>query len=222
MLYSVMQECKNYFTVSCESGRFSIVDGAMKLKRSYKVGQYLRIKGSVLNDGVYRVEKIDGTTVSFLQTDEDYPLWVEPLAAENAYKIGDTVTHNKTRYISRINANVYEPGTDPRWWEEVPGIELETSLNNEDFEGVVYGLAVPASFLQIVKQIKQFQDKQAESSNSGLIKSESFQNYSYTLADNGRGGVAGWKNLFSDDLKPYKKIFGENFDCLEVYSCPHL
>lgn len=45
--------------------------------------------------------------------------WVQPTHAENAYKIGDTATHNNGIYESLINSNTTVPGSDARWWKLV-------------------------------------------------------------------------------------------------------
>ena len=50
---------------------------------------------------------------------EEWPEWVQPTHAGNAYAIGDKVAHNGKRYISQIAANTTEPGSDARWWKEV-------------------------------------------------------------------------------------------------------
>ena len=47
--------------------------------------------------------------------------------AEDAYPMGAKVTHNGERYISQIDANTTEPGTDERWWKKVE----ETEENEE-------------------------------------------------------------------------------------------
>ncbi|MDL2235304.1 hypothetical protein LJC07_04020 [Christensenellaceae bacterium OttesenSCG-928-L17] len=49
---------------------------------------------------------------------DEWPEWKQPTSAETAYSIGAKVTHKEKRYISKINANTTEPGTDARWWEE--------------------------------------------------------------------------------------------------------
>lgn len=41
---------------------------------------------------------------------EQYPEWVQPTGAHDAYNIGDTVSYNGTHYICISNANVYAPG----------------------------------------------------------------------------------------------------------------
>ena len=40
---------------------------------------------------------------------EEYPEWVQPTGAHDAYNIGDKVTYNGQRYVCTSNANVYAP-----------------------------------------------------------------------------------------------------------------
>lgn len=40
----------------------------------------------------------------------EWPEWVQPTGAHDAYKKGDKVTHNGEHYISNCDANVWEPG----------------------------------------------------------------------------------------------------------------
>lgn len=46
------------------------------------------------------------------------PLWVQPLGATDAYKLGDIVSYNGKLYKSIINANVWAPDVYPAGWEE--------------------------------------------------------------------------------------------------------
>lgn len=41
---------------------------------------------------------------------EEWPEWVQPTGAHDAYNTGDKVTHNGVKYISDVDANVWEPG----------------------------------------------------------------------------------------------------------------
>lgn len=41
---------------------------------------------------------------------EEWPEWIQPTGAHDAYNQGDKVSHNEKHWISDINANVYEPG----------------------------------------------------------------------------------------------------------------
>lgn len=48
---------------------------------------------------------------------EEYPEWVQPIGSHDAYSMGDTVTHNDSKWQSIVNNNVWEPGV--YGWEEV-------------------------------------------------------------------------------------------------------
>ena len=40
---------------------------------------------------------------------DEYPEWVQPSGAHDAYNIGDKVTYNGQHYVCTSNANVYAP-----------------------------------------------------------------------------------------------------------------
>jgi len=48
---------------------------------------------------------------------DEWPEWVQPTGAQDAYNRGDKVTHNETHWISVVNANTWEPGV--YGWEVV-------------------------------------------------------------------------------------------------------
>ncbi len=62
MLYEIMNSINNFFIRSNETGTFEIVDDGIigDFYNNYIVGQYICIKNSVLNDGVYKVLEING------------------------------------------------------------------------------------------------------------------------------------------------------------------
>ena len=41
---------------------------------------------------------------------EEWPEWVQPTGAQDAYNTGDKVSHNDLHWISTMDANVFEPG----------------------------------------------------------------------------------------------------------------
>ena len=41
---------------------------------------------------------------------EEWPEWIQPTGAQDAYAAGDKVTHNGVHWISDVDANVWEPG----------------------------------------------------------------------------------------------------------------
>jgi hypothetical protein len=54
MLDEILAEIRNYFTVSVHSGDFEVIGGRLSPLDFLQNGQYFRIVGSVMNDGVYR------------------------------------------------------------------------------------------------------------------------------------------------------------------------
>ena len=49
---------------------------------------------------------------------EEWPEFLQPTGAHDAYNTGDKVTYNGKRYVSLIDANVYSPDAYPAGWEE--------------------------------------------------------------------------------------------------------
>lgn len=49
---------------------------------------------------------------------DEWPAWVQPTGAQDAYNQGDQVSHNDKHWTSDVNANVWEPGV--YGWTEVP------------------------------------------------------------------------------------------------------
>ena len=48
---------------------------------------------------------------------EEYPEWVQPTGAQDAYMTGDKVSHNEKHWVSAVDNNVWEPGV--YGWEEI-------------------------------------------------------------------------------------------------------
>lgn len=47
---------------------------------------------------------------------EEWPEWVQPTGAQDAYMTGDKVSHNEQHWISTVDNNVWEPGV--YGWED--------------------------------------------------------------------------------------------------------
>lgn len=43
-------------------------------------------------------------------TIEEWPEWVQPTGVQDAYSLGDKVSHNEKHWVSTTDANVWEPG----------------------------------------------------------------------------------------------------------------
>lgn len=50
---------------------------------------------------------------------DEWPEFVQPTGAHDAYNKGDKVTFEGKRYISLIDANVYSPAAYPAGWQEI-------------------------------------------------------------------------------------------------------
>lgn len=48
---------------------------------------------------------------------EEWPEWVQPTGAHDAYKKGDKVTFEGQHYVSLIDGNVWSPAVYPQGWE---------------------------------------------------------------------------------------------------------
>ena len=66
------------------------------------------------------VEELGGTiTNPEIPVAEEYPEYVQPTGAHNAYKIGDKITFNEKKYICKLDNCVWSPSEYPAAWEEV-------------------------------------------------------------------------------------------------------
>lgn len=50
---------------------------------------------------------------------EEYPEFVQPTGAHDAYKTGDKITYNGKKYVCKMDGCVWNPDTYPAGWEEV-------------------------------------------------------------------------------------------------------
>ena len=48
---------------------------------------------------------------------DEWPEWVQPTGAQDAYRLGDKVSHNNKHWISNIDFNTYEPEVT-QFWDE--------------------------------------------------------------------------------------------------------
>lgn len=69
-MLTVMQKVNNYFYKFKEVGRFSIVQGSIKVKGKYYKGQFVRVLGSILNDGVYKIYSVIDDRIVLESTQE--------------------------------------------------------------------------------------------------------------------------------------------------------
>lgn len=143
MINEVLNYLKNYFYKFLERDNYNIVDGKIKVKGKYIKGQYIAIRGSIVNDGVHKVELVENDTITVL------------------------------------------------------------GLNDEEFEGTICSLAIPKDVLKIADEIEKFEANNVKTN----LASESFANYSYSIAKDKDGGNVTWQGAFRKSLAPYKKMY---------------
>ena len=73
-------------------------------------------------------------------------------------------------------------------------------LVDETFDGSVWLMSVPKSFLDLVAEIEDYQEKYGQATP---YVSESFGGYSYSKSD---GAATSWQHAFSTRLNAWRKI----------------
>lgn len=67
-----------------------------------------------------RVEKLEaGEVPEPAPEPEEWPEWVQPTGAHDAYNTGDKVSFNGKHYTSKIDGNTWSPEAYPDGWEAV-------------------------------------------------------------------------------------------------------
>ena len=62
----------------------------------------------------------DQTPALWVRTSiDEWPEWIQPTGAQDAYNKGDKVTYKGSHYISLIDGNVYSPEAYPAGWQKV-------------------------------------------------------------------------------------------------------
>lgn len=77
-------------------------------------------------------------------------------------------------------------------------------LVDENFDGVIWALAIPQSIITLAAEIEEWQENNADIIDSPY-QSESFGGYSYTKVTSDNGKAVSWQKTFSDRLAPYRK-----------------
>lgn len=88
-----------------------------------------------------------------------------------------------------------------------------TDLKDEEFEGSIWAMAVPATVIAIASDIKEWQTKYGgvDSDAMSPFASESFAGYSYSKSGSGNansGSNITWQDVFGGRLNKYRKLRG--------------
>lgn len=91
--------------------------------KSYAVGDRVKYNGLLYRCVQAHTSQADWTPdvvpALWVRTStEEWPEWVQPTGAHDAYNKGDKVTYKGEHYISLIDANVYSPEAYPAGWEK--------------------------------------------------------------------------------------------------------
>ena len=94
--------------------------------RAYVVGERLQYKNVLYRVVQAHTSQADWTpditpALFVVVSIDEWPEFVQPTGAHDAYKKGDKITFNGKHYISLIDANVYSPAAYPAGWKEIEG-----------------------------------------------------------------------------------------------------
>lgn len=110
----------------------------------------------------------------------------------------------QTNQYYRIVGSVFNDGVYQKGKEQ---------LTDETFNGAVWLMALPKDFLNLLKDIEDWQAKYGavDSENMSPYQSESFGGYSYSKASGGNAEASGssvptWQSVFGARLRRFKKI----------------
>ena len=77
-------------------------------------------------------------------------------------------------------------------------------LVDEVFNGAVWAMAVPPAVVELAAEIEEYNKSDAGKPSSYI--SENFGGYGYTKATDANGLPVGWKTVFKNDLKRWRKL----------------
>ena len=93
------------------------------VEHAYVVGERLQYNGVLYRVVQAHTSQADWTpditpALFVVVSLDEWPEFVQPTGAHDAYNRGDKVTFNSKHYISLIDANVYSPAVYPAGWQE--------------------------------------------------------------------------------------------------------
>lgn len=101
---------------------------ALAREKANPVNSYAPLQEQI--DQLYTYQKELEARVSLLEQDgqeeptepseaEEYPQFIQPQGAHDAYNTGDKITYNGKKYVCKMDGCVWSPDTYPAGWEEV-------------------------------------------------------------------------------------------------------
>ncbi len=66
-----------------------------------------------------RITALEGGVVETPSEPDEWPEYVQPIGAHDAYKIGDKITYGGQHYVCRMDGCVWTPDVYPAGWELV-------------------------------------------------------------------------------------------------------
>lgn len=117
---------------------------------------------------------------------------------------GNALPDAKGAHYVYISGSMYHDGV----WEICNGYLTGKSiegLEDEEFDGRVWLLAPPVDFLETVKAMREYEEKNPISS----LSSETFGGYSRTWATGGKPSDRSAMAVFRDSLAPYIRMYTE-------------
>ena len=93
------------------------------VEHAYVVGERLQYNGVLYRVVQAHTSQTDWTpditpALFVVVSLDEWPEFIQPTGAHDAYNKGDKVTFNGKHYISLIDANVYSPAVYPAGWQE--------------------------------------------------------------------------------------------------------
>lgn len=99
-----------------------------------------------------------------------------------------------------------------RFNDGVHRVNDDDLIDETEFDGAIWIMSPPKSFLDLVKEITEWQTKNGSIDSVAMspFSSESFGGYSYTksagASSDGSGGGANWRAMFASRLNIYRRI----------------
>ena len=81
----------------------------------------------------------------------------------------------------------------------------EDKLTDETFDGAIWIMYVPPQIISLSKEITEW-IKNNDKVQKSIYKSESFGGYSYSIKSGKNSDILTWRDVFYEDLKPWRKI----------------